>query len=197
MHANSEKYTPVGQALSSREAVATGKEARKVVPRSSQANWWPGPDRVGPLEVLAEQDQARVPEIKEARPSVLEPFVGASSRQRALTARGGISTSASFGMAGAQRRSSRCNRRRWPAMRASVERVSPAPTPVPRPAERRLPGQERHLRPRDRRVLRNLCRSKRGRLRGAVRCRARRAPGCRERRLSKPLLLERGRIPVA
>ncbi|HEX4669263.1 MAG TPA: DUF2252 domain-containing protein [Solirubrobacterales bacterium] len=43
--------------------MAKGKEARKVVPRSSHANWEPAPDRVGPLEVLAEQDEARVPEL--------------------------------------------------------------------------------------------------------------------------------------
>jgi len=66
MHASTEKEPPAAK-LSPREAAARGKEARKVVPRSSQANWEPGPDRVGPLEVLAEQDEARVPELVPVR----------------------------------------------------------------------------------------------------------------------------------
>jgi uncharacterized protein (DUF2252 family) len=44
-----------------------GKEARKLASRSSQADWKPGPDRVGPLEVLAEQDKTRVPELVPVR----------------------------------------------------------------------------------------------------------------------------------
>jgi uncharacterized protein (DUF2252 family) len=44
-----------------------GKRARKIAPRSSQAVWKPGPDRVGPLEVLAEQDKTRVPELVPVR----------------------------------------------------------------------------------------------------------------------------------
>jgi uncharacterized protein (DUF2252 family) len=44
-----------------------GKRARKLAPRSSQAAWKPGPDRVGPLEVLAEQDETRVPELVPVR----------------------------------------------------------------------------------------------------------------------------------
>jgi uncharacterized protein (DUF2252 family) len=44
-----------------------GKQARKLAPRSSQAAWEPGPDRVGPLEVLAEQDETRVPELVPVR----------------------------------------------------------------------------------------------------------------------------------
>jgi uncharacterized protein (DUF2252 family) len=44
-----------------------GKEARKLAPRSSQADWTPDPDRVGPLEVLAEQDETRVPELVPVR----------------------------------------------------------------------------------------------------------------------------------
>jgi uncharacterized protein (DUF2252 family) len=44
-----------------------GKRARKLAPRSSQASWKPGPDRVGPLEVLAEQDETRVPELVPVR----------------------------------------------------------------------------------------------------------------------------------
>jgi uncharacterized protein (DUF2252 family) len=46
---------------------ASGKEARKLVSRSAQAAWKPGPDRVGPLEVLAEQDKTRVPELVPVR----------------------------------------------------------------------------------------------------------------------------------
>jgi uncharacterized protein (DUF2252 family) len=44
-----------------------GKGARKQASRSSQATWEPGPDRVGPLEVLAEQDKTRVPELVPVR----------------------------------------------------------------------------------------------------------------------------------
>jgi uncharacterized protein (DUF2252 family) len=44
-----------------------GKRARKLASRSSQADWKPGPDRVGPLEVLAEQDETRVPELVPVR----------------------------------------------------------------------------------------------------------------------------------
>ncbi len=48
-------------------APASGKEARKLAPRSAQAGWEPGEDRVGPLEVLAEQDKTRVPELVPVR----------------------------------------------------------------------------------------------------------------------------------
>jgi uncharacterized protein (DUF2252 family) len=44
-----------------------GKQARKVVPRSSQAVWKPATDRVGPLEILAAQDKTRVPELVPVR----------------------------------------------------------------------------------------------------------------------------------
>src|SRR6201991_3178169 len=44
-----------------------GKQARKVIPRSAQAEWKPGPDRVPPLEVLAEQDTTRVPQLVPVR----------------------------------------------------------------------------------------------------------------------------------
>src|SRR6201999_2733079 len=44
-----------------------GKEARKRVSRSAQAEWKPAPDRVGPLEILAEQDKTRVPELVPVR----------------------------------------------------------------------------------------------------------------------------------
>jgi uncharacterized protein (DUF2252 family) len=45
----------------------TGKAARKVVPRSAQADCAPAPDRAGPLEILAEQDKTRVPELVPVR----------------------------------------------------------------------------------------------------------------------------------
>jgi uncharacterized protein (DUF2252 family) len=44
-----------------------GRRARKVAPRSSQGAWEAGADRVGPLEVLAEQDRTRVPELVPVR----------------------------------------------------------------------------------------------------------------------------------
>jgi uncharacterized protein (DUF2252 family) len=44
-----------------------GKQARKRASRSSQATWEPPSDRVGPLEVLAEQDKTRVPELVPVR----------------------------------------------------------------------------------------------------------------------------------
>jgi uncharacterized protein (DUF2252 family) len=49
------------------DPVKEGKQARKIASRSSQAAWEPGPDRVGPLEVLAEQDKTRVPELVPVR----------------------------------------------------------------------------------------------------------------------------------
>jgi uncharacterized protein (DUF2252 family) len=44
-----------------------GKSARKLAPRSAQSDWKPAADRVGPLEVLAEQDKTRVPELVPVR----------------------------------------------------------------------------------------------------------------------------------
>src|ERR1700754_228358 len=44
-----------------------GKQARKAMPRSAQAEWKPGPDRVPALEVLSEQDKTRVPELVPVR----------------------------------------------------------------------------------------------------------------------------------
>jgi hypothetical protein len=44
-----------------------GKEARQRISRSAQAAWEPDPDRVGPVEVLAEQDLTRVPELVPVR----------------------------------------------------------------------------------------------------------------------------------
>jgi uncharacterized protein (DUF2252 family) len=52
---------------SSDSTTATGKKARKLAPRSAQAVWEPGVDRIGPLEVLAEQDETRVPELVPVR----------------------------------------------------------------------------------------------------------------------------------
>jgi uncharacterized protein (DUF2252 family) len=49
------------------DAGKLGKNARKIASRSSQAAWTPGPDRVGPLEVLAAQDETRVPELVPVR----------------------------------------------------------------------------------------------------------------------------------
>ncbi len=45
----------------------TGKEARQRAPRSSQAAWEPGPHRIGPVAVLAEQDRTRVPGLVPVR----------------------------------------------------------------------------------------------------------------------------------
>ncbi len=66
MHASTEKDTAAAKP-SPQEAAARGRERRKIVSRSSQADWQPGPDRVGPLEVLAEQDETRVPELVPVR----------------------------------------------------------------------------------------------------------------------------------
>jgi uncharacterized protein (DUF2252 family) len=46
---------------------AAGKQARKIVSRSAQAAWEPGPERVSPLAVLAEQDKTRVPQLVPVR----------------------------------------------------------------------------------------------------------------------------------
>jgi uncharacterized protein (DUF2252 family) len=54
-------------APSSDSTPAPGKEARKLMPRSAQGTWEPAGDRVGPLEVLAEQDETRVPELVPVR----------------------------------------------------------------------------------------------------------------------------------
>ncbi len=44
-----------------------GKEARQRISRAAQAAWEPGPERVGPVEVLAEQDLTRLPELVPVR----------------------------------------------------------------------------------------------------------------------------------
>jgi uncharacterized protein (DUF2252 family) len=53
--------------MSASEGAASGKEARQRVPRSSQASWKPGSGRTGPVEILAEQDKSRVPELVPVR----------------------------------------------------------------------------------------------------------------------------------
>jgi uncharacterized protein (DUF2252 family) len=54
-------------APSSDSTPVPGKEARKLVPRSAQGTWEPAGDRVGPLEILAEQDKTRVPQLVPVR----------------------------------------------------------------------------------------------------------------------------------
>ena len=49
------------------ESANSGKEARKLAPRSSQAIWKANPGRTGPIEILAEQDKTRVPELVPVR----------------------------------------------------------------------------------------------------------------------------------
>jgi uncharacterized protein (DUF2252 family) len=46
---------------------AAGRAARQSSPRSSQAAWEPGPERVSPVELLAAQDESRVPELVPVR----------------------------------------------------------------------------------------------------------------------------------
>jgi uncharacterized protein (DUF2252 family) len=48
-------------------SAADGKQARKRAPRSAQAAWEPGDDRVDPLRTLARQDATRVPELVPVR----------------------------------------------------------------------------------------------------------------------------------
>jgi uncharacterized protein (DUF2252 family) len=48
-------------------AAQRGKQARKSASRSSQAIWEPESDRVDPLQVLAEQDRTRVPQLVPVR----------------------------------------------------------------------------------------------------------------------------------
>jgi uncharacterized protein (DUF2252 family) len=49
------------------ERSARGKELRKLVPRSSHATWEPAREREDPVDVLAEQDETRVPELVPVR----------------------------------------------------------------------------------------------------------------------------------
>jgi len=58
---------PIGEPLTRESSGTSGKEARQRAPRSSQAGWTPDPKRTGPVEVLAEQDESRVPELVPVR----------------------------------------------------------------------------------------------------------------------------------
>ena len=55
---------PSGAATSGAELGAPPASAS---PRSAQGTWEPGPDRVDPLQILAEQDRTRVPELVPVR----------------------------------------------------------------------------------------------------------------------------------
>jgi len=54
-----------GQAahLTPEERAALGKQARASVPRSSQGEWSPAPDRRDPVEILEEQGASRIQEL--------------------------------------------------------------------------------------------------------------------------------------
>jgi uncharacterized protein (DUF2252 family) len=56
-----------GPTQSPSERAALGKEHRKKVPRSSHAAWEPAADRESPVEVLASQDETRLPELVPVR----------------------------------------------------------------------------------------------------------------------------------
>jgi uncharacterized protein (DUF2252 family) len=56
-----------GIGLSPAQRALRGKEARAAVPRDSHAAFQPGPDRPDPLNLLAEQAKARVPELVPVR----------------------------------------------------------------------------------------------------------------------------------
>ena len=58
---------PIAEPLTREPSATSGKEARQRAPRSSQAGWTPDPKRTGPVEVLAEQDESRVPELVPVR----------------------------------------------------------------------------------------------------------------------------------
>jgi uncharacterized protein (DUF2252 family) len=53
--------------MSAPEGAELGKEARRRVSRSSQASWEPDSGRTSPVEILAEQDKSRVPELVPVR----------------------------------------------------------------------------------------------------------------------------------
>jgi uncharacterized protein (DUF2252 family) len=59
--------TTTTEAASELSGKQAGRAARKAKPRSAQAEWEPGPDRVSPLAILAAQDRARVPELVPVR----------------------------------------------------------------------------------------------------------------------------------
>src|SRR5947207_23785 len=58
---------PVGGTSSPSERVESGKAARQRAPRSSHAAWEPDAKRKSPVEVLADQDTTRVPELVPVR----------------------------------------------------------------------------------------------------------------------------------
>jgi uncharacterized protein (DUF2252 family) len=58
---------PAAKPSARRPDPKSGKEARKRASRSSQASWQPGPERTSPVEILAEQDKSRVPELVPVR----------------------------------------------------------------------------------------------------------------------------------
>jgi uncharacterized protein (DUF2252 family) len=58
---------PIAEPLTRESSGTSGKEARQRAPRSSQAGWTPDPKRTGPVEVLAEQDESRVPDLVPVR----------------------------------------------------------------------------------------------------------------------------------
>src|SRR5260221_505776 len=58
---------PIAEPLTHGPSGTLGKEARQRAPRSSHAAWKPDPKRTGPVEVLAEQDKSRVPELVPVR----------------------------------------------------------------------------------------------------------------------------------
>src|SRR5690242_11112612 len=63
MSRNGRTATQTMQHLTPEERAALGKEARASVPRRSQAEWSPPPDRRDPVEILQEQATSRVAEL--------------------------------------------------------------------------------------------------------------------------------------
>jgi len=63
MSGNGRTATQTMQHLTPEERAARGKEARASVPRRSQAEWSPPPDRRDPVEILQEQATSRVAEL--------------------------------------------------------------------------------------------------------------------------------------
>ena len=55
--------TQLGPSASVSERAATGKAARREVPRSSHADWEPAADRPDPVAILERQDETRVQEL--------------------------------------------------------------------------------------------------------------------------------------
>ena len=80
------------------ERVARGKAARAEVPRSAHGAWEPSPDRVSPVELLAEQAKTRVPELVPIRYGrmLVSPFT--FYRGAALVMAADLAESASTGL---------------------------------------------------------------------------------------------------